>query len=116
MENKVLVKLILPELDDNFDVFIPVNEIIWKIKKLLIKAISDVTGFLLDNELEYVILNKDNGKVYDNNEIVVNTDIRNGTELLRGKAADSHDTIENLRRLSVKEYMRGGYSETDYTV
>lgn len=82
MENKVLVKLILPELDDNFDVFIPVNEIIWKIKKLLIKAISDVTGFLLDNELEYVILNKDNGKVYDNNEIVVNTDIRNGTELL----------------------------------
>ena len=39
MENKVLIKLIMPELDEEFDIFIPVNELIWKIKKLIIKSI-----------------------------------------------------------------------------
>ena len=41
MNNKVLIKLILPELDTSFDILIPVNEIIWKIKKLLVKSVSD---------------------------------------------------------------------------
>ena len=35
MNNKVLIKLIVPEIDEEFDIFIPVNEIIWKIKKCL---------------------------------------------------------------------------------
>lgn len=43
MKNKVLVKLIVPEIDSNFDLFIPVNELIWKIKKLMIKSVSDLT-------------------------------------------------------------------------
>lgn len=82
MENKVLIKLIMFDMDECFDIFIPVNEIIWKIKKLIIKSISDVTNIFLDINNEYVLINKDNSKIYDNNEIVINTDIRNGTELI----------------------------------
>ena len=81
MENKVLVKIILPELDINYDVFIPVNELVWKIKKLIIKSISDIIGINLDPNSDYVLINKDNGRIYDNNEVVINTDIRNATEL-----------------------------------
>lgn len=82
MENKVLIKLIMFDMDKCFDIFIPVNEIIWKIKKLIIKSISDITNISLDINNEYVLINKDNSKIYDNNEIVINTDIRNGTELI----------------------------------
>ena len=82
MENKVLIKLIMFDMDECFDIFIPVNEIIWKIKKLIIKSISDITNISLDINNEYVLINKDNSKIYDNNEIVINTDIRNGTELI----------------------------------
>ena len=82
MENKVLIKLILFDMDECFDIFIPVNEIIWKIKKLIIKSISDITNISLDINNEYILINKDNSKIYDNNEIVINTDIRNGTELI----------------------------------
>ena len=32
MKNKVLVKLYVPELDYSTDIFLPVNEAIWKIK------------------------------------------------------------------------------------
>ena len=82
MENKVLIKLIMFDMDECFDIFIPVNEIIWKIKKLIIKSISDITNISLDINNEYLLINKDNSKIYDNNEIVINTDIRNGTELI----------------------------------
>ena len=81
MENKVLIKLIMPELDEEFDIFIPVNEIIWKIKKLIIKSISDLSKTDLNIQDEYILINKDNSKIYTNNEILINTDIRNGTEL-----------------------------------
>ena len=82
MENKVLIKLIMFDMDECFDIFIPVNEIIWKIKKLIIKSISDITNISLDINNEYILINKDKSKIYDNNEVVINTDIRNGTELI----------------------------------
>ena len=82
MENKVLIKLIMFDMDECFDIFIPVNEIIWKIKKLIIKSISDITNISLDINNEYILINKDNSKIYDNNDVVINTDIRNGTELI----------------------------------
>lgn len=82
MKNKVLIKLVFPELDDEFDVFIPVNEIVWKIKKLLLKSISDITNVPIDLKLDYVLLNKKTGRIYRNNEIIINTDIRNATELV----------------------------------
>ena len=82
MENKVLIKLFVPEIDENFDVFIPVNEITWKIKKMLIKSVSDLTGADIDESKEFVLINKTTTKIYNNNEIIINTDIRNGTELI----------------------------------
>lgn len=82
MKNKVLVKLIIPELEICYDVFIPVNEIIWKVKKLLLKAVCDISEITLDTSIEYILMNKNNCKMYGNNEILINTDIRNGTELI----------------------------------
>ncbi len=82
MNNKVLVKLIVPEIDDEFDVFIPVNEIVWKIKKMLVKCVNDVDGVNLDINKEYILVKKDNNRVYKNNEIMIDTDIRNASELL----------------------------------
>ena len=52
MKNKVLIKLIVPELDDTFDLFVPVNEVIWKVKKLIVKSISDLTGIELNQQAE----------------------------------------------------------------
>ncbi len=82
MNNKVLIKLIIPEIDESFDVFIPVNEMVWKIKKMLVKCVADLTGSNLDLEMEYILMNKTTSRIYGNNEIVIETDIRNGTELL----------------------------------
>ena len=83
--NKILINLYVPNLNQHYDLFIPVNEFIWKINKLVVKSISDLSdGKLLMNQ-NYVIANIETGKIYDNNDIVINTDIRNTTKLALSK-------------------------------
>ena len=82
MSNKVLIKLFVPEIDSSFDVFIPVNELVWKIKKMLMKVINDVVNVNFDLTNDYILINKDSSRIYKNNEIVIDTDIRNATELI----------------------------------
>ena len=79
--NKILINLYVPNLNQYYDLFIPVNEFIWKINKLVVKSISDLSdGKLLMNQ-NYVIANIETGKIYDNNDIVINNDIRKTTKL-----------------------------------
>ncbi len=82
MENKILIKLIVPELNETYDLFIPVNEYIWKIIKLSVNAVSDLSRGALDMNKTYYLINKENGSIYQSNQIVINTDIRNSTELI----------------------------------
>lgn len=82
MKNKVLVKLFVPELYESYDVFIPVNEFIWKIKKIMVKSVSDLTNYPLDIDAKYILVNKDTGQVYNDNYLLIATDIRNVTELI----------------------------------
>ena len=82
MENKILIKLIVPEFNETYDLFIPVNEYIWKIIKLSVNAVSDLSRGALDMNKTYYLINKENGSIYQSNQIVINTDIRNSTELI----------------------------------
>ena len=81
MRNKVLVKVEFIEYNVIFEIFIPVNEIIWKISLLIQKSAADLLG-VNSNKDKYVIINKKTNEVYDVNKIVRETDIRNGTELV----------------------------------
>lgn len=82
MKNKVLIKLIVPMMDRSFDLFIPVNESVGRIKKIMINSISDITRVKLADNKEYILINKDTAETYDNNKIVIDTNIRNATELV----------------------------------
>lgn len=80
--NKVLIKLYVPMLDNNYDVFIPVNEVIWKVNRLITKAITDLSDGALPLNKNYALINSKTGVIYNNNDIVINTDIRNSTKLV----------------------------------
>lgn len=82
MNNKVLIKLIVPATGKTYDIFVPVNELIWKVNKLIVKSISDISDNIINPQNKYVFINKITNKIYDSNEIILNTDIRNGTELI----------------------------------
>ena len=82
MINKVLIKLIVPAAGQAYDIFIPVNELVWKINKLIVKSISDISDNVINPKNKYVFINKNTNRIYDSNDIIINTDIRNGTELI----------------------------------
>ena len=82
MNNKVLIKLIIPEIDEYFDIFIPINEVLWKVKKMMVKSASDLTLKSLDTKRNYILVNKNTLEIYQNNIQISNTDIKNGTEII----------------------------------
>lgn len=80
--NKVLVKLNAIEYGYIFDVYIPVNYLVWKVNKLLMKSISDICDVDIDLKKEFILINKKTNEIYPNNSIIREKDIRNGTELI----------------------------------
>lgn len=82
MNNKVLIRLWVPEVDEVYDLFIPVNEVIWKVNQMIVHCVNGLSSGALDREKKYVLINKTTGVVYSNSDLVIETDIRNATELL----------------------------------
>lgn len=82
MNNKVLVRIYSPEFGESYDVFIPVNEYISVVSKLVANVISSITGVETFANRKYLFMNKKTLQVYDNKAIVRDTDIKNSTELI----------------------------------
>ena len=83
MKNKVMIKVIFPLIDKEYDIKIPVNELIWRINKLIVKAIYDMNCISVDLKNDkFIMINKATGRIYENNVVVIDTDIRNGTEII----------------------------------
>ena len=80
MNNKVLVELIVPEIDKRFSVFLPANKKIGNIIIILNKAIHE-----LDNnhvKSGNSLYNWETGQKYKIDILLYNTDIRGGTALV----------------------------------
>lgn len=82
MKNKVLVKLMIPEIDENYDLYLPLNKQIGNVIELLNKSLKEITkGAFIPSE-ERHIYNRDTGEVYDPNVILKDTNIRNSTTIV----------------------------------
>lgn len=79
MDNKVLIDLVVPEIDLQYDIYLPINKKIGGVIKLLVKSINEENGTDIDFKLLY---NADTGECYDYNMLIANTNIRNGTRLV----------------------------------
>lgn len=82
MKNKVLVILYIPNLEKKYEVFLPCNKMIGELIPLIGKALGDVTlGYFEYSGVER-LYNRENGREYQYNLLLKNTNIRNGTELI----------------------------------
>ena len=82
IKNKIFVELIVPELEETYDILIPINKRVGSVIKLLNKAIYEINDgeFTVNNKAG--LYNRDTGIRYDINNIIRETDIRNGTILV----------------------------------
>ena len=76
-ENKVLVSLYVVSLDKKIEIYLPINEKIGNVLILLKKSL-----FETDINKDLVLLNLRSGNIYKNNDLIRDTDIKNGAKLI----------------------------------
>ena len=79
MNNKVLVNLIVPEIDQKYDIYLPINKKIGTIVELLSNAINEMNNSIITFKYIY---NGKTGECYDYNLLLASSNIRNGTKLI----------------------------------
>lgn len=82
MKNKVLVHLLIPEIDQEYDIFIPINIRIGTVIELLNKSLVELTNGIYQLRDNRNLYNLENSGVYQINDLVRNTNIRNGVSVV----------------------------------
>lgn len=82
MNDKVDVEIIVPEIEEKYNVLLPINKRIGTIILLLNKAINELSfgDYNLSNCNK--LYNADNLSLYKPESLLLDTDIRNGTRLI----------------------------------
>lgn len=80
--NKVLVKLYIPIIEKEYDMWLPINKKIYKIINLLEKSVNELCGGYYTPSKTTMLYDKNSAKPYDINLNVKENNIKNGTEII----------------------------------
>ena len=80
--NKILVLVYIPLLEKEYDIYIPINKKVGTIKKTIINTIIESSDGNINNFDNLKLYDKDSTILYDNDTIVKETTIRNGSKLI----------------------------------
>ena len=80
--DKVLVKLYVPIIEEQYDVWLPLNQRVYSIINLLMKAIYEITGGYYKPDKIPILYDKLTGMPYDINLSIKNCNMSNGAEII----------------------------------
>ena len=80
--NKILVLVYIPEIEQEYDVYIPINKKIGTIKKYLISSIEEFNDGNVSNIEKLKLYDKESSMKYNNDTLVKDSEIKNGTKLI----------------------------------
>jgi len=82
IENKVLVSVNVPILEDKYDIYFPVNRKISNVIGMIKASLSQISQGSFDASVDYALYNAENGEPYDMNILVRESNIRNGSSVI----------------------------------
>lgn len=83
MQNKYLINVIVPIIELDFDVYIPNNKKVGTIKTHILNAIKEESNNSFNKNINDIrIIDRDNGKEFDNNVLVKDSGIKNGSKVV----------------------------------
>lgn len=82
MKNKILIHLLVPEIDESYDIFIPINVRIGTVIKLLNKALEELTNGVYQEKSTRKLYSVIDSTAYQVNLLVRETNIRNGVTVI----------------------------------
>lgn len=81
-ENKVLVTVNIPSLEQSYDVYVPVNKKVFSVILMLKNSLYMISQGIFKLDGEYFLYDAKTGNIYDMNLLVRDTDIRNGSTII----------------------------------
>lgn len=82
MKNKILIELVVPELDMKYNLYVPINKKVGNIIVLLNKAIKELSYGIYEGTKKTCLYDKKTGEKYSINTLIRETNIRNGSSLI----------------------------------
>ena len=81
-KNKILICLYIPLIEKKYDLYIPINKKVGTIKKLIEEGLLEITenDYVISPETNFY--SKDTRQVYDVNQTVKDTDLKNGSRII----------------------------------
>ena len=82
MKNKVLVEILVPSIEEKYDVYLPINKKVGNVINLLINAIVESSDGVFVSSNTICLYNSVTGDKYEMDKLIFDTDIRNGSILV----------------------------------
>lgn len=82
MKNKILIELIVPEIDMKYNLYIPINKKVGNIIVLLNKAVRELSDGLYEGSDKTSLYDRKTGEKYGINTLIRQTNVRNGSSLI----------------------------------
>lgn len=80
--NKILVFVYIPLLEKEYNLYIPINKKVGTIKKTIINSIVELSDGNINNVGILKLYDKDSSILLDNNSMIKETIVRNGSKLI----------------------------------
>lgn len=82
MEYKVLIKLLVPEIEDTYEAYIPINKTVAEVSQLLNQLVNNRSDGVYPIKESIHLYDRYTGTPYNMGMLVRDTNIRNGSELV----------------------------------
>lgn len=82
MEYKVLIKLFVPQIEQCYEMYIPVNRTVGQVIELMNKVVNDISSGIFPVKDGLNLMNRRDNVIYDYGQLIRETNIRNGSELV----------------------------------
>ena len=82
MENKVLVELYVPCIEKKYEIFLPIGKRVGEIVLLISEGLEEMSSNYYQKKETETLYTRITGKQYAMNQLLKNTDIRNGSQLI----------------------------------
>lgn len=82
MKNKILINVYVISIDEEYEIYIPINESIGKVLDLILKSVYELSDSNINIEQEHYLLDPETATVYDTSSIVRDTNIKNSKKII----------------------------------
>ena len=82
MNNKILIEVFVPMLEEEYDVFVPINKKIKNVTRLISEAIVDLSNGCFPIKKDIFLYNRQNGLMLDPKLNVKEAGLVNGSQIV----------------------------------